>query len=430
MNVALVTFGTRGDIQPFVALAQGLRRAGHDAYLAAPSNFARVAAAYDVPFRPFSIDSEEVAARPEVKRIVDSGKLLRLVRARLLRRRHPVLDALNVDVWNLTQDAEAMIFRAGAPPAAYSIACKRRIPSVEVMYLPLEPSAELAAVAAGLRKPGGRLFNRVMGHVTYQLFWRMFCPSANRFRQEVLQMPPLPFFGLLGEYARLGQPTFYAYSPSVLPKPSDWRPDAHVIGYLFAEEPPDSRPDPDLCAFLAAGPKPVYVGFGSMVSADPRRSVAILLEGLRRAGQRVVLQGGWGKLASGQTLSGDVFPLEETPFGWLFPRMAAVIHHGGAGTTSHALRAGVPSIVFPYNFDQPYWAQRLWELGVSPKPVPIQRITPDSVAAAVEAAVRDPAMKQRAEEIGARVRSEDGVGRAVELFNQYVDRFTAAPTPR
>lgn len=176
MKIAIVTFGTHGDVQLFVALARGLQRAGHEPYLAAPSNFGPFAAQYGVPFRPFSVDTRELAQRPDIKKIVDSGQFSRFIKMRLLRRKHPALDAVNLDAWNLTTDAEAMIFRAGAPPAAYSIARKRGIPSVEVMYLPLEPSAELPAIAAGMRKPGGPFFNRAMGHVTYQAFWRMFAP--------------------------------------------------------------------------------------------------------------------------------------------------------------------------------------------------------------------------------------------------------------
>lgn len=426
MKVALVTFGTRGDVQPFVALAQGLRRAGHDPYLAAPANFASLAALHDVPFRPFSCDTQKLADRADIKQLIDSASMLRFV---LARGRQPILDGVNADVWNLTEDAEAMVFRAGAPPAAYSIARKRGIPSVELMYVPLEPSGDLPAVASGMRKPGPRFFNRIMGHLTYQVFWRMFGPSANRFRREVLQMPPLPFAGPIGEFTRLGQPTFYTYSPTVLSKPRDWRPDAHVVGYLFVEEPSGWQPSAELCAFLRAGPEPVYVGFGSMPSNKSTERTTIILEGLRLSGRRAVLQGGWGKLGSGRTLPKEVFPLEEAPFGWLFPRMAAVIHHGGAGTTSYALRAGVPSIVLPHNLEQPYWAQRLYELGVSPRPFPINRITPQRVAAAIDVAVSDPGIKRRAAEIGEKIRSEDGVRRAVELFNEYMTREQCADLP-
>jgi UDP:flavonoid glycosyltransferase YjiC (YdhE family) len=422
MKIAIVTFGTHGDVQLFVALARGLQRVGHDVYIAAPSNFGAFVTQYGVPFRPFSVDTREIAQRPEIKRLVDSGKFSRFVRMRLLRRRHPVLDAVNLDAWNLTVDAEAMIFRAGAPPAAYSIARKRGIPSVEVMYVPLEPSAEMPAIAAGGRKPGGRIFNWTMGHLTYQAFWRMFAPSANRFRQEVLGMPPLPFRGPLREYARLGHPTFYAYSTILLPRPRDWRPDLHVVGYFFLDEPPGWQPSADLTAFLAKGAKPVFVGFGSMPTDHGAERLQVLLEALRRSGQRAVLQGGWGGLTGETALPQDVFPVGHTPYSWLFPRMAAAMHHGGAGTSSEALRAGIPSITLPHNFEQPYWAQRLHELGVSPKPIHVGRITTEGVTAAITAAVSDP-IKRRAAEIGGKIRAEDGIGRAIQLFDEYVARF-------
>ncbi len=422
MKVGLVSFGSRGDVQPFIALALGLRRAGHEVFLGAPQNFAPLAAQYDVPFRPFSCDTRELAERPEVKRVVESGSTLALLKMRLLRRRNPVLDAINADVWQMTGDAEALVFRAGAPPAAYSIAQKRGIPSVEVMYSPLEPSAELPAIAAGMRPAGRPWFNRCMGRLTYQVFWRMFARSANRFRREVLQLPPLPRGGVLAEYARTGQPTFYIYSPTVLPKPSDWRPDAHVVGYLFADPAGDWTPPPELCQFLDAGPKPIYVGFGSMPLANGRRLSDILLEGIRRSGQRALLHAGWGDLARDAALPEGVLRVGEMPYDWLFPRMAAVVHHGGVGTTAYGLRAGVPSVLFPHNFDQPYWAQRLYELGVSPRPIRLRRLTVDGVAASIRAAVNDPALRERAASVGAKIRTENGVARAVELFDQYMAR--------
>lgn len=422
MRVALVSFGSRGDVQPFIALALGLKRAGHDPFLAAPSNFAGLAAEYGVPFRSFSCDTRELAQRPDVKRAVESG-MLSFLRRRLLRRRQPILDGLNFDVWRLTEDAEAMVFRAGAPPAAYSIACRRGIPSLELMYLPLEPSATLPAVAAGMRKGGGRLFNLLMGHLTYQVFWRMFAPSANRFRREVLGMPRLPFFGMRREYARRGHPTLYAYSPTVLPKPADWRPDAHVVGYLFADPPAGWRPPAELCRFVEEGPKPVYVGFGSMPSSKAEKMAAVVLQGLRESGQRAVLQGGWGELGAGEALPEEVFRIDDMPFEWLFSRMAAIVHHGGAGTTSYALRSGVPSVIVPHNFDQPYWAQRLCELGVSPAPIPLKRLSAEALAAAIQEAVGNAAMGERAVAIGAKIRAEDGVGRAVELFHEYMGRM-------
>jgi len=156
----------------------------------------------------------------------------------------------------------------------------------------------------------------------------------------------------------------------------------------------------------------------------------ILLESVRRSGQRAVLQGGWGGLTGAKALPPDVFPLGDTPHSWLFPRMVAAMHHGGAGTSSYALRAGIPSIVLPHNFEQPYWAQRLHELGVSPKPIHVGRITTEGVTAAITAAVSDP-IKGRAAEIGEKIRGEDGVARAIQLFDEYVARFKSrAPTAR
>jgi UDP:flavonoid glycosyltransferase YjiC (YdhE family) len=420
MRIAIISFGSRGDVQPFVALADGLQRAGHDVVLGGPSNFAGMAAAYSIPFRPLSFDSQELADRPDVKKVLESGSALRYFR---LSGRALVMDVINVDAWNMARDAEAMVFKAEWPTAGYSIARKRGIPGFQVDFMPLEPTRELPGIMAGFRTRSGPIWNRITSELSCRVFWRLHIPSANRFRQ-FLDMPPLATFGPMREYARTRQPVFYAYSPTLLPKPSDWRPDAHVVGYFFLDPPPGWQPAADLCRFLEAGPKPVCVGFGSMPSRNPTETALAVVEALRRSGQRAILQRGWGKLSDGLKERPDVFLADDLPHGWLFPRTAAVIHHGGSGTTGAVLRAGVPSIVIPHNFDQPYWAGRVHALGVS-LPLRLRDLTTDRLAAAIRRAVTDAGLRERAADIGAKVRAEEGVARAVALIDQYAARFAA-----
>jgi UDP:flavonoid glycosyltransferase YjiC (YdhE family) len=208
----------------------------------------------------------------------------------------------------------------------------------------------------------------------------------------------------------------YGYSPHVIPPPPDWGADTHVTGYWFLDPPSGWTPPPALHEFLAAGPPPVYVGFGSMSSRNPQATAKLVLDALGAAGQRAVLLAGWSGLRPAD-LPDSVLMVDSVPFAWLFPRMAAVVHHGGAGTTAAGLRAGVPSIVVPFFGDQPYWGRRVAELGVGPAPIPRKRLTVEVLAGAIDRAVTDPVLRRRAAELGVRIRVEDGVARAVGVVS-------------
>ena len=172
--------------------------------------------------------------------------------------------------------------------------------------------------------------------------------------------------------------------------------------------------------FLEGGAPPGFVGFGSMPVRDAERTTALVLEALRRSGQRGIVHTGWGGVG-GRDLPEWAFPLAYAPYGWLFPRLAAVVHHGGSGTTAFGLRAGVPSLVTPFVFDQYYWGRRISELGVGPVPVPFGELTAERLAAAIDVAVSDGEMRSRAQALGQKIQAEDGLGAAVDLLVEHLD---------
>ncbi len=182
------------------------------------------------------------------------------------------------------------------------------------------------------------------------------------------------------------------------------------------------QPPQALVEFLQAGPPPVYVGFGSMSNSKPEETTRLVLEALAKTHQRGIILSGWGGMHAND-LPDSVFMLESVPFSWLFPRMAAVVHHGGAGTTAAGLRAGVPSIVIPFFADQPFWGRRVAELGVGPTPIPLTKLTVDRLSQAIQTAVSDTAMRQRGAELGAKIQAEDGIANAVAILEK-IDRLT------
>jgi UDP:flavonoid glycosyltransferase YjiC (YdhE family) len=238
-------------------------------------------------------------------------------------------------------------------------------------------------------------------------------------RGELLRLPRLPFSGPSARQLER-TPLYYAYSPTVIPRPADWAERIHVTGFWFSDPPPGWTPPPDLVSFLESGPPPVYVGFGSMPSGSAEDTLKLILKALELSHQRCVLLSGWAGIGEDRKLPEYAFGVESVPHSWLFPRMRAVVHHGGAGTTGAGLRAGVPSIVTPFVADQPNWGRRVEALGVGPRAILFRELTADLLADAIRQATSDTVMRQRASAIGEQIRSEDGVGTTVDLFMSFV----------
>lgn len=219
-------------------------------------------------------------------------------------------------------------------------------------------------------------------------------------------------------------PLLQAFSRHLLPSGVGYPPGVHTTGFWFA--PPDEvwEPSPELAAFLEAGEAPVFIGFSSAPTKDPDASWRLLTGAVRRAGVRAVIATGWGGITPEGTHE-DVLVIDQAPHERLFPSCAAVVHHGGAGTTGVALISGRPQVICPFWGDQPFWAQRAHTTGVAPPPLRGQDLTEDALAAAIDRAVSDQEMAATAERIGARVREEEGVSGAV----LYLEGMTSAGTP-
>jgi sterol 3beta-glucosyltransferase len=209
-------------------------------------------------------------------------------------------------------------------------------------------------------------------------------------------------------------PVQHGFSPQVVPRPRDWRPGLGVCGYWWPYDGEARLPDA-VRAFLDAGPPPVFVGLGSATVPDADRLSRQVVAALRKAGLRGVIQSGWG----GLTADGDdMLTIGEMPHSVLFPRMAAVVHHAGAGTTAAGLRAGVPAVPLPIQFDEGFWAARLVRLGVAPAAVPLRGLSVNALAGALRQATRDPGFTERAKELGERIRAEDGVAPVTESLGE------------
>jgi UDP:flavonoid glycosyltransferase YjiC (YdhE family) len=214
---------------------------------------------------------------------------------------------------------------------------------------------------------------------------------------------------IAAEYCRggVGAPWLNGFSAHILPKPADWDADQHVTGYWFLDAQPGWQPPEELMRFLNSGPPPVCIG----------------LRALELSGQRGLLLTGWGGMSQ-RPASPNVFFVDNVPHAWLFPRMAAVVTHGGAGTTGADLRAGVPNIITPVApNDQAAWAERVVTLGVGPRLPGIKQLTAEKLAEAIQIAVTGSALRVRAAALGEKIRAEDGLARAVEIIERHSENL-------
>jgi UDP:flavonoid glycosyltransferase YjiC (YdhE family) len=299
-----------------------------------------------------------------------------------------------------------------------ALAEKLDIPFLQAHLMPFTATNEFPSVLTPLPQTRWTQWANGWSHrLAQQMMWQMLRSADTKARTQVLQLASAPFWGPFAALERNSQPIIYGYSPQVIPTPADWPNYVQVTGYWFLEPPAGWEPSPDLVNFLQAGPPPVYVGFGSMLSRKPEETANLVLQALARTGQRGVLSSGWGGLKK-EDLPETVFMLGSIPHSWLFPKMAALVHHGGAGTTGAGLAAGIPSIVTPFFGDQPFWGQRVHALGVGPRPIPRKRLNVENLTGAIRQAVSDLAMRKNAASLGERIRAENGIARAVAIIEQ------------
>jgi UDP:flavonoid glycosyltransferase YjiC (YdhE family) len=429
MRVTIIGVGSRGDVQPYVALGRGLRRAGHEVTVATHETFREFVTGHGLAFAPVAGDPRAMVAAAD--RWIASGRNRHAlpVARELLRRVRPLLTEWLSDFWRVAQGSDVLVFSPVATPA-WSVAERLGIPGVAAYLQPLHRTRHFAAVGVPSSVSLGSGFNVATHVLTQQLMWLPVRQQINAWRRDTLGLPSVRGGGPLSPTRRVPLfPTMYAFSPRVVPKPSDWDLAIRLTGYWVLA--PDSawRPPPELEAFLAAGPPPVSIGFGSMTPASAGHLTAIAVEALAASGQRGVLLGGWGTFGEG-ALPSSVIAVRDVPHEWLLPRMRAIVHHGGAGTTGAALRAGVPSIVVPLGFDQPFWGRRVHALGVGPRPISRRRLSAGWLADAIRTATSDRAMRARAASLGAGLRSERGVENAIAELTAIADRHAGGAARR
>ncbi len=412
MKITMIAIGSTGDVRPYMLLGQELHDRGHEVTIAAFAPFETMIQEAGLSFYPLSGDIVDLMGRLLQPDAVGVSYLKEFEKG--IRDIAPVL--LD-DLLHCADGAEALVCTFFGS-MFYSIAEKYDIPCIQTQYFPMDPCSDMPISSAPFRKLGkwwnvlsyriGYLLISTLEH-RYLSTWRK---ENDMSRRHVRAKP---------DYVSGGQPVpvIYAISPTLVPRPKAWRDNIHMSGFWWNEHPQAYTPSAELEAFLQAGEKPVYIGFGSMVSGDMTELSQMIQEAVVLSGVRAVVALGWGQKEAAMP-NEHIFYVDSVPHDWLFPRVAGAVHHGGAGTTASSLRHGLPTLIIPFGGDQPFWGDRVFAAGCGPRPIPREKLTAELLAESLSLLLNTPEYVSSAARIGEKMRNEHGCANAADLIERAV----------
>jgi sterol 3beta-glucosyltransferase len=409
-RITILTYGSRGDVEPCVALGAGLKNAGFTVRLAAPAQFASLVRAHDLELVPIEGNPDALAQAFADR----AGLSWPLMVVRMIQHVLPLAESAFRAAERAASDADLIVHSFLMTDAGHTLATVRGVPDVSAQFFPVFlPTSAFPAVAlpdlplGGIYRRGTHALNAAMFRYGGRLLYR----RVRAFAPDLPDLAPWPFHNLDGGVT----PILFAYSPHILPRPPDWPPQAHVTGYWHLPPRVGWEPSDALASFLESGPPPVYFGPGSMRTEKLRTILDTVITSVRARGQRAFL--GVSPQVLGGKLGGpDVFAAEGVPHAWLFPRMRYILHHGGAGTTGAAAAAGVPNTAVPFSADQAFWARLIHGLGVGPASPPATRLSRELMDNILIDALSNPAYRRNAESLARGIRQEDGVALALRVI--------------
>ena len=421
MKITILTYGSRGDVQPFLALAVGLQKNGHQVKLAAPHRFENFVNQYGVSFVPLAGDPEIIS-----KRLNDAGvNPIRMVYA-MGEYIFSIAGQVARQAFVACADADLIVHSFLFTTGGHSMARKLGIPDVSVQTFPIFVHTRAFPPVSMSRLPPG--FLSYFGHWLHtQIFWQGGKIGFMRLRKthpDVFDIDLRWPFTVEGN--RLMTPLLLACSPTIIPRPDDWSmPHIHIPGYFFLDVSNTCQPPAALVDFLSNGEPPVCVTFGSMIHRDANRIYRTVLNALEKTGSRAIILSGWSNLQN-LSLPENVLVMDAVSHDWLLPRCKIVIHHGGAGTTAAGLRSGIPNLVVSFAADQPFWGARVHAIGAGPRPIAVRKLTTEKIISALAEAGGD-ALRNSAQAVGRNIRVDDGVGVAVKLIEKYATKWRESP---
>ncbi|KAL0699356.1 hypothetical protein Bca4012_055478 [Brassica carinata] len=418
MQIVMLIVGTRGDVQPFVAIAKRLQDYGHRVRLATHANFKEFVLTAGLEFYPLGGDPKVLAEyMVKNKGFLPSGpseipiqrnQMKDIIYSLLPACKEPDPDS------GISFKADAII----ANPPAYGhthVAEALKIPIHVFFTMPWMPTSEFPHPLSRVKQPAGY---RLSYQIVDSLIWLGIRDMINDLRKKKLKLRPVTYLsGTQSSGSNI--PHGYMWSPHLVPKPKDWGPQIDVVGFCFLDLASNYEPPAELVEWLEAGDKPIYIGFGSLPVQEPEVMTEIIVEALERTKQRGIINKGWGGLGNLKEPKDFVYLLDNVPHDWLFPRCKAVVHHGGAGTTAAGLKAACPTTIVPFFGDQPFWGERVHDRGVGPPPIPVDEFSLHKLEDAINFMLDDK-VKSSAETLAKAMKDEDGVAGAVKAFFKHL----------
>lgn len=395
-----------------LALGLGLKDEGHQVRVAAHAVFKEFIESLGLEYAPMAGDPQAVLASERGQEWVASGQNSFAFLYNFVRLTRPYFREQLQDCQRACQGMDLIIFTPFAG-GGLDIAEKMQLPLALAALQPYHPTGAYPAMGS-FGTFGIPWLNRGSHRTTDYLLWLPFRDIHNRWRVEDLGLPARGLQGPMAELQLRQVPTMYGYSPSVIPKPADWAPWVHVTGYWYLDQEPGWRPPEALIRFIRAGKPPIFIGFGSMIRQDGHELLAIAKQVADELEMRVLLQRGWQEMADAGSTE-RVMVIDSAPHSWLFPRMAAVVHHGGAGTTAAGLRAGVPNVLVPHFADQFFWGDWVVKREVGPPAIAREQLTAARLIKALRHAM-SARTRAHASALGSSIRQEHGVANAVEVI--------------
>lgn len=414
MNITMITIGSTGDVQPYVLLGKELKKRGHRITIATFGKFADLIENSGLSFFSLSGDAEKM-----MNTVMEADSIGMKYLPRLEKSLRSVAPALLQDIYDSCCTADAMICNFFGS-VYYSVAEDRRIPCVQTQYFPMDPTGDFPVSSFPFQHLGHRM-NLASYHVAYLLIgmfekrylseWRKSNDLAER---KVRNAPDYR----IGDHT---VPVIYAISPKVIPRPQDWGPHIHMSGYWFDPEPVEWIPPEDLVCFLENKPTPVYIGFGSMTSGNMTKLYVAVLKTIRALKIRAVINLGWTDKKMHSTK--NLYFTNYIPHDWIFPRVQAVIHHGGAGTTAAGLKHGKPTLVIPFGGDQAFWGDRIYQLKCGPRPVSRHHLKLSQLIKAIVKLLNNPEYRANAEALSRELAAEEGLMTAADLVEEEIKNW-------
>ncbi|KAE8662359.1 Sterol 3-beta-glucosyltransferase UGT80A2 [Hibiscus syriacus] len=414
LQIVMLIVGTRGDVQPFIAIGKRLQEYGHRVRLATHSNFKEFVLTAGLEFYPLGGDPKVLAGY-----MVKNKGFLPSNPSEIPIQRNQMKDIINslLPACKESDPDSGIPFNADAiiaNPPAYGhthVAEALKVPIHIFFTMPWTPTSEFPHPLSRVKQPAGY---RLSYQIVDSMIWLGIRDMINDVRKKRLKLRPVTYLsGSQGSDSDV--PHGYIWSPHLVPKPKDWGPKIDVVGFCFLDLASNYEPPESLVKWLEAGPKPIYIGFGSLPVQEPEKMTQIIVDALEQTGQRGIINKGWGGLGNLAENKDFVYLLDNVPHDWLFLQCKAVVHHGGAGTTAAGLKAACPTTIVPFFGDQPFWGERVHARGVGPSPIPVEEFSLLKLVDAIKFMLH-PKVKEKAIELAKAMESEDGVTGAVKAF--------------